>query len=158
MSRCLTFLGAPALVTALLGCGADAQNDTETDSLQFTELASGDYLQSGAFSNKSAEIISSQPALETAYATYSGTEVPQIDFTASKVLLVDMGRQPTGGYSIHVSSVTRDDGAAVAEVVLAQPGPECVVTEALTNPYQFVQIPTTGFVLVREELVADICE
>jgi hypothetical protein len=95
-------------------------------------------------------------------------EAPVIDFEQDMVIAVFLGTQPTGGFSVEVVDVSPTNGVVedinsedeaadsvnnveedvndveegtsqlVVHVRATFPGPNCVVTQALTQPYQLV--------------------
>jgi hypothetical protein len=157
MLRRFTLSALFALLLSAAGCGADAQNDPEPVDPLFSQLHSGDHVESGMATSKQAQVFTNQADYEAALARYTSSSPANIDFSTSRVLLVAMGQRPTGGYGIRVSSVEPHARYVVANVILSVPGEDCAVTEVITNPYQFVQIQTTDDVLVQEQLVVDVC-
>lgn len=65
---------------------------------------------------------------------------PAVDFSENVVVAVMQGMRPTGGYSIEVKDVTANEGALRVSVEATIPGPTCLVTDALTSPYQIVEV------------------
>jgi hypothetical protein len=68
-------------------------------------------------------------------------EPPVIDFEQERVIAVFMGRQPTGGYRIGVTSIEEAPDSLVVNVRATLPGPDCFVTLVETRPYQLVLLP-----------------
>ncbi len=111
-----------------------------------------------AYTKRQTRVISSQADYAAALAVYTNDEPHQVDFNAGRVLLVDMGPRSTGGFSIEVVSLNeRIKGAVVADVQLTKPGPRCFTTQSVTNPFQFVYIPTRREILITEKLVTLDC-
>ena len=52
------------------------------------------------------------------------------------------GNQPTGGYSLAVSSLDKTASGWELKLSLDQPGPNCVVSQELTQPWIMVLIPS----------------
>jgi hypothetical protein len=90
-------------------------------------------------------------------ANYTSATPVSVDFTTGKVLLVDMGVRNTGGYSVAVMSVDVGTNSVVANIRLLKPGSGCAVTASITNPYQFVFIPSLKEILVSETLEVVNC-
>lgn len=67
--------------------------------------------------------------------------IPTIDFEDEMVVVAAMGRRGTGGYSISIDRVYREDESLVAVVIETAPGPGCMVTQALTAPITIVKLP-----------------
>ena len=55
-------------------------------------------------------------------------------------LAVFSGERNTGGYGIEVASVSLDGKTLMVSVVLIEPDPEAVLTQALTYPMQVVEL------------------
>ena len=123
---------------------------------QFYSLNQGEHPLSGSTA-KQTRVITTQEDYATALKIYTATPPTNVDFSKGKVLLVDMGARPSSGYGIAVTSVDVMDNAVVANVELLATGTGCVVLTLITNPYQFVYIPTTKEVLVSEKLIVHNC-
>lgn len=61
-----------------------------------------------------------------------------------RVVLISMGAKPTGGYSIKVERVHQTAQAWIIETTTHSPGPDDIVTQAITYPYQLIRIPDDG--------------
>lgn len=68
-------------------------------------------------------------------------EVPDVDFDEHVVIAVAMGERRTGGFTIGIERVYRDDGELHVVVRETSPGSECGVTLALTQPVLAVRVP-----------------
>jgi len=60
--------------------------------------------------------------------------VPRVDFANTTILLAALGGRGTGGYSITIDSIARQDGRLLVHVTEVSPGRSCGVTEAITLP------------------------
>lgn len=81
-------------------------------------------------------------AFRALWETAQAGPPPSVDFDRDGVVAVFMGERPTGGHSIEVERVVlREDGKLLVEILLRSPGPECLTTLALTQPYQIVSVP-----------------
>lgn len=76
-------------------------------------------------------------------ATQPG-DPPAVDFERDGVIAVFMGERATGGHVIRVDRVARRGEEMRVDVVLQTPGPECMATQALTQPYQMVLVPQSA--------------
>lgn len=76
---------------------------------------------------------------------------PDVDFAKNDVIAVFAGQKLTGGYDITVEKVTDTKDARIVSIVLTEPGKGCVVTEALTSPFEIVQVPASALTPVRDE-------
>ena len=97
------------------------------------------------------EVIKDKAAWEAVWArhvanTKGAVPRPEVDFSKDMVILVAMGRQNTGGYSIQVSSVqTKGDTLEIA-VTRTTPPPGTMVIQALTAPVHMVAVPRSALV------------
>lgn len=144
-------------LSAISGCGGSSTAATLPAEAQFVVLKEGPLPDGGVFTKKQAKVISTQADYAAELITYTSVAPGLVDFTKGKVLLVDMGSRSSGGYSIRVASIDVADSWVVANVELVKPGPQCVTTTALTNPYQFTFIPTLKEILLSEKVVVTSC-
>ncbi len=68
---------------------------------------------------------------------------PEINFSKYTVIAVFMGEVRTGGYAIRVYDIVDAGASMIVKVEKTEPGPRCIVTQALTQPYHIVQIAKT---------------
>ena len=66
-----------------------------------------------------------------------------LDFDKYDLVIVALGEQPTGGYSVTIESIQLDGGELAVTGKASAPGPDAVTTQALTYPYSAVTIPNT---------------
>ncbi len=88
------------------------------------------------------------------YAYGATKPIPAIDFSKEYVIAVFAGEKPTGGYVVEASSVTDDGESRVVTVTLTSPGKGCMVTEALSAPFQIVAVPLSGSTLSHSDVKA----
>jgi len=143
--------------TGLIACIDNSNAQSPSQGLQFVELNSGQFTQTGLYTQKQSRVITTQEDYASELATYTSVPPVAVDFSKGKVLLVDMGKRNTGGYTIEVTSVDVGVGYVIANVSLTKPGSGCVVATVLTNPYQFVYIPTLTEILISERLETTNC-
>jgi len=146
------------ITVSISGCvdNSIAEDDPLPESI-FSETQSGTQTNNGTYTQKQSKVIVSQSDYDQELLVYTGTRPASIDFSTGKILLVDMGGRNTGGYSIKVTSIEVNENNVVANVNLMIPGKNCLVTMALTNPYQFVFIPTRKEVLITERITLEEC-
>jgi hypothetical protein len=70
--------------------------------------------------------------------------VPRVDFARETVLAVFLGTRPTGGYGLDVRGVTIEGGDLFVDLVVTEPAPGAVVTQALTSPWVLVRVLRGG--------------
>lgn len=84
---------------------------------------------------------------------------PSVDFTKDNVLAVAMGTEPSGGYSVEITSIVQITEGFTApycfvHYVEHRPGPHDVVTDVITTPYQVVKCDASGpFVFIAGKSV-----
>ena len=123
------------------------------------ELASG---TNSGFEKAISKVITSQAELtETWGEAYKNLmpspKPPKIDFEEYQVVLVAMGMKNSGGYSIKIASVNNSKGNYMINVTETSPGKNCMTTEALTFPFQLIQVkkPTGKTIFNVTEKVID---
>ena len=107
----------------------------------FYELDKGEQTDYGTYTSKRTGVIQSQSEYNKTLVQYTTSPPDSLDFDAGTVLLVDLGKRGSGGYSVEVSSVDVADNHVTANITLRAPG-KCMAAAIVTNPYQFVSIPT----------------
>lgn len=130
--RTLSILALASFSAACLGPGP-------AEELTITQLAKG---QHSLQTEQQFEMITGQPQFRHLWSRFDAGAPPSLDFTRETAIAVFMGERPTGGYSIHVNAVTHGDGELLVDVVLQAPGPECMTTQAFTQPYEMVSVPS----------------
>jgi len=72
---------------------------------------------------------------------------PKLDFITSGVLLLNMGKKPTGGYQLKLPDQTLaiKDDAVVLQVQWIEPSPGAMLTQVLTSPCLLVRMPLAGY-------------
>ncbi len=109
-----------------------------------TALAAGLTLQGFARSDNpnlepDAQLAEAMEAWVLAHHQREGVHVAV--FGETRLVMVALGERPTGGYGVSVERVTRGDhGQLILEVKATEPGPDDMVTEALTHPYVLVTV------------------
>lgn len=70
--------------------------------------------------------------------------MPNVDYEVNDLVIVSMGQQPTGGYSVKITGVQLVGDELAVTGVSKVPSPDALVTQALTHPYDAVVIPNTA--------------
>lgn len=78
---------------------------------------------------------------------------PEIDFSKEYVVGVFAGRKPSGGYAIAVADIQDLGDVRTIAITMTVPGAACVVTDALTAPYQLIRVPVSMHYLKAVEMV-----
>jgi len=145
------------LTIFMSGLTGHATAQSKLPELPFVELHRAYYTQHNRITKTQTKVVASQEDYAAELANYTSAAPATVDFTSGRVLLVDMGGRNTGGYSIAVTSVSLDRNSVIANITLTKPGENCITTQSITNPYQFVFIPTLGEILVSETVKMARC-
>ncbi|MBX2881916.1 MAG: protease complex subunit PrcB family protein [Granulosicoccus sp.] len=157
MNRTYKILVAVLLPIALvLGCSSNSNEAGPP--VSFSVIGTGGNLGGAAVETKIFETYQDQTSFDNALANYSiAIDDVAIDFATEQVALVSMGQRTSGGYSIAAESVS-DAGAYIElKLMLSSPGADCVVTGALTHPYQVLSINSQKEVRTNERTVTENC-
>lgn len=158
MKRALWISVFLVFLSVLSGCGGGTNASTlPPEESQFVVLKEALSPDGSVFTKKQAKVIFTQADYEAELANYTNVAPDSFDFSKGRVLLVDMGPRSSGGYSVRIASVDVADSWVVVNVELVTPGPECIVTASLTNPYQFIFIPTLKEILLSEKMLITNC-
>ena len=122
-------------------------SDTKKDkALPIIELRAG---HNSGFIQAVNKVITTQEELTEVwtvlFANYMKKEnAPEIDFEHNIVVLVAAGEKNSGGFSIAVTRALATSSNVQLTVVSTSPGKNCVLTEAITYPFQLIQLQKTG--------------
>jgi len=148
---------AIVLITLLFSCKASKQekligsqdkgqeSTEELNQIVFTEVKRG---ENSTFFKAKNLIITTQKDMDLIWMKMFGKypkkpPIPMIDFETKQLLLVTMGEQPSGGYTIKVSSVLKNVKSILVTIEDAKPGKNCNTTLALIYPFQLIEMPKT---------------
>jgi hypothetical protein len=111
--------------------------------LSVTPLSKGAH---SGVTQRQAVLVTDEQAWQTLWKQHASRVVepppaPAIDFSQVSVLAVYMGEQRTGGHSVEVTSVQKENNVLTVTVRETRPGPGTITTMALTQPYHLVTIP-----------------
>lgn len=115
----------------------------------FAPIVSG--FNSSVTERKNYLITSSTQLSELWKMFATNSKPPVVDFVSSNVIAVFAGQKPTGGYSISVSKI-KDSDTRTVTVLLSRPDKNCVLTQALTAPYQIIKIPKSTLPLDHTDI------
>ena len=80
-----------------------------------------------------------------------GTALPDVDFSTRTVVGVLLGMRPTAGFRVDITGVSFEDDTVVVTWVERRPGPDAMVAQVITAPFQFSLIEATvGGVRLRQ--------
>jgi hypothetical protein len=80
-----------------------------------------------------------------------------VDFSSRREALLSLGARSTGGYSISAEKIVDYGEFITASIVIKKPGNNCVVTQAQTSPYQFVEVESVKELLFEERVEVVDC-
>ena len=66
---------------------------------------------------------------------------PKVNFSKNTVVVVSLGQQSSGGHDIEVESVVLKGKVIEIGLAIQHPGPGCLTTQALTQPYHVISVP-----------------
>lgn len=106
------------------------------------ELATG---TNSGFETAITKVITNQDEFtkvwKQAYNNYlKKPTLPKVDFNEYQVILVALGMKTSGGYSIKIDKIINSNGNYIIAVTELSPGSNCMTTEAITYPFQLVQV------------------
>ncbi|RYE76774.1 MAG: protease complex subunit PrcB family protein [Myxococcales bacterium] len=161
--------GLAALLIA--GCGADEGSsegvtpETSEEGASDEELVAGKSLPFTVIAATRSNAKKGVTLLRTAaeYKAFFGVKAPAGLFPKSWVVHYAMGTKNTGGYEVEITSVKR--GSATGHrlsvgVTTRSPGPQCMVTQALTSPQVAVRIaaqPGVDLAASKLDAQTDLC-
>lgn len=125
-----------AAAFALAACAATATEPEESAPMR--EIVRGYHSQQRT---QLFEYVTNAERLNALWRLHGSSARPAINFEESAVLVLFLGEKMTGGYAVIVERVTRVGGMYEVQVAVYEPGPGCMTTQALTQPFQFVEVP-----------------
>lgn len=153
----LKIIALCAFPLVLHGCGGSAEAAEQRSLSNTIVIHQGISPYSGGYTSKGHRVFVTQTDYQNELPNYSGDAPQNIDFEDNRVVLLDLGQRDTGGYGIAVESVADNNDHVLITVVSTVSGQSCMVTPALTNPYQFVKIATDKEILILEKLQGYDC-
>jgi hypothetical protein len=129
---------AAGTALAISACGA-APERSGGNAMEIEEIARGSFSQ---VQQERMEVIRDASDFRSVWRQAGRRgEAPEIDFERDMIAVVFMGERRTGGYSIRVDGAERSNDGLVLQVLMREPGPDCMTTQALTQPWQIVRLP-----------------
>lgn len=154
-------LGVMLLTVAaplLTSCVTDSKTESPLPTVEYSVIASGQNMIDGLYGNKKLEVFTDQASFNSAlYSNIQPLVEPTVDFTTKRVVFLSLGARPTGGYSISAEKVEDHGDYNMVNVFITIPGENCIVTQAFTSPYQFIEVNSTKTILFEERLAVKSC-
>lgn len=147
-------IGVLAMALVLAACSGPVLPE---DSVEIEELARSTQSQ---VDNERMEVIRSPEGLAEAWArTDRSGEAPEVDFDRDMVVAVFIGEYRTGGHSVRVREAEATEEGVRLAIRVEAPGSGCMVTQAITRPYQIVKLPrmegSVAFDITRDRVDCD---
>jgi len=144
--------------TPSLGNEASAIGADQATLIPFTVLSEG--TNAAGVAERKNFAVYSQEDFERLWTMTFGPDtsaMPSVNFDSYYVIGVFAGEKASGGHTIDVASVTDANSLRTVAISLTRPGEGCVVTQALTRPFQLIMVPVSDRELARTEteVVAD---
>jgi hypothetical protein len=134
----------------LVACAVQTGDESSSDDLSegSSEDAATTAITTTVFSDPNADLptTATHRIFTTArsYRLFFGSDAPaSVDFSKSWVAFYGAGMKTSGGYAATIPSVSRSVSGKTIKITTAlqSPGPDCMVTMAITNPHVFVKFP-----------------
>ena len=139
-----------ALFFCAVGCVLGETNDVgETESPPWRVIAQG---ANSRIEEATREVFQSEdawhdwwrrhnPVVEYVNGKTVEPPPPEVDFSKETVLAVTIGMRSTGGYAVSFAGIDYEGDTLVASLRYTAPGPDDMVTMALTAPYAIIAVP-----------------
>lgn len=136
------------LAAALAVVTAACSNPMEpADDLMLTSLSETADAAAGGVQTETTWVIRDQDEFQRIwdrlFAARTDRPMPAVDFATQMVLVVAMGPQPTTGYAVRITGLSRTGRGIVAHVTTIAPGPNCGVALVLTHPVAISRVRKT---------------
>jgi protease stability complex PrcB-like protein len=136
---------SPLVVVGACSTGASSGQSEGSRAVSLALLAQGTY---SAIESPRFEVIRDAAAFRSLWmqhvaAVSPAPPIPDVDFSKDMVIAAFAGIKNTGGYSLSISHLSSTDGRLEARLRLSEPGPTCIVPQAITQPYVIVRTATT---------------
>ena len=135
----------PLLAAALFAAVTRAALATESGTPVDT-LASGSF---SAIDQPQQTVLQDAAVYAALWAVHAAHEdppaaAPAVDFGKDTVAAVFAGSQPNGGVTLAATDLRREGAGWRLRLELRKPGPDCIVTQVMTQPWALVRIPGGG--------------
>ncbi len=159
--RVLIMVGLLVAATAsLIGACADGETPEPTSSppgiptppvngspMAFETIDIGD--QSGVAGGAQIFRIETQAEWDDFWSRHQGNVIPpppapSVDFSQEMVIAAVDKTEPSGGYRFEITGIEEIEGRLVVRVSKTIPGPDCIVTAVITQPFHLVRVAKSG--------------
>lgn len=117
--------------------------------MTMTTLGRGSYASSQG--GRNAVLATSDAEYQRIWREMAGgaDAPPPVDFAQNVAVFLFAGQRNTGGWSVDPKSATVEGDTLVIDAAVTGPGPDMIVTQALTYPYAVVSVRTRDVKNVR---------
>jgi hypothetical protein len=124
----------------------ESKDPVKTDIIEFTILKEG---TNSGFKTAENKVINSTEELSKVWGVLFQNymeiaTLPKVDFRAYSVILITMGEQTSGGYTINIKSILNSKSEEKVAVNESKPGASCMTTSVMTYPFQLIMLPKTA--------------
>jgi hypothetical protein len=142
----LAFLIFSALISSVTAGTAEACaacGDDDGAGLSFVPVGKGSY---GGVNDRRFVVVKTRDEWKELWGEINGNvlplpPLPEIDFSRQALAAVFQGLQRSGGYSISVEAIIETADRVTVSVREQEPGPQNLVTMALSSPWEVVAFP-----------------
>jgi len=147
-----------AVAPLLVSCAPDSNAGTPLPTINYSLIAAGDNAINNLPVNRKLEIYTDQASFDSSLYLFIQPLVQHtVDFSSRRVVLLSLGGRPTGGYSISAEKIEDYGEFIKASIIIKKPGSNCVVPQAQTSPYQFIEVESVKELLFEERVEVMNC-
>ena len=112
------------------------------DEIAFRVLHKADYNIDDRPTFRNFLVLTDAQAYAAELKNYSIEFPAGIDFNSNSIVVATMGTQASGGYAITAMKAEEYEDRVVVQYAFVSPAENCLTTQAQSNPYEFVVLPT----------------
>ena len=142
----------------LVSCSSDSNAGTPLPTVNYSIIASGDNTINGLPENRKIEVYTDQASFNSNWYLFIQPPAEYtVDLSSRRVVLLSLGGRATGGYSISAEKIEDHGSYIKAMIVIKKPGSNCLVSQAQTSPYQFIEVESVKELLFEERVEVVDC-
>jgi len=146
------------ILTPLNACGINASADPASNTVDVTEIFTGDTPTSVTIMTRKAEVFSDQASFSAELYQYAQFFAPvEIDFSSHQVLVVTLQQFSHGGYDIKVTQAEEFENYVAVTIDITYPGEGCITTTSFSAPFQFVALNSIKPISFLEQFTETVC-
>lgn len=153
---------ALGLASVLMACkSSKTSTDSGTDNGENAEKISWDVLDEGPYcgiQEPVSRLITNNDEWQTFYKKFGSNrfpspEAPEVNFEENALIVSLMGMRTSGGHKVEINSMVKEGKTIKVSLTYVAPGDNCMVTEALTQPYIFALVSNQNVSAAEFEVV-----